>query len=378
MLGELLIALLFFTCCKCVSIGEWNDLSKQLGWSVFNKANQPFDPAINLAYCSKSSITISHRDNADASKSINRALRKLRRNGGGTVRLQAGVYQVTTHIRMPSYTCLFGEGIDKTIIRLRDNSPKWFNSGVIRSRHTAHITISDLTIDGNKDRQLSNNIFGGAYGRFGFYSELTNYVYIRRVAANNNRGYGFDPHGSKEHWAYYLLLENCRAFNNSLDGFTLDQTLYVGLLNSVARDNYRHGVNVVTGTRYCRIHRVLSRDNGFDSGIGCNIMLQNNQFFNTSHVYVTRSKLYNGRKAGMCMNDVDNVAFERNSIHNPKNLGFCYHFVSTDNIALRTSTCNVTKEKRVLREKRNVDYRFLPDPKIGRTRLSPRKRSYSD
>ena len=372
------LLLLLVTVVSSISFGEWKDLPKTLGWSVFNSANQPFDPARNLEYCSRATINVRHQANVDFSSSINDALKKLRATGGGTVKLDPGIYLVTTHIRMPSYTCLVGSGMKDTIIRLRDNSPKWANSGVVRSRHTERITISDLTIDGNKDRQLSTNIFGGAYGRFGFYSELTNYVYLRRVAAINNRGYGFDPHGSKKYWAYYLLLEDCYARNNSLDGFTLDQTVYVSLLNSETKANSRHGVNIVTGTRYCRIHNVLSSDNGFDSRIGCNMMVQNNQAFGTRHVHVARSTLYNAKKAGMCMNNVTDVAFDRNTVDNPQNFGFCYHLVSTRGATLRASTCKVTKEKRVLRVARNAIYKFYPAGDIGETRLSPRTRSFPE
>lgn len=106
----------------------------------------------------------------------------------------------------------------------------------------------------------------------------------------NHFGYGFgrlgtfvtrfdiaDPHGSKKFWAYYLLLEECVARNNGLDGFALDQTVYVGMHDFLGVNNNRHGTNVVADTRYCRLSRNRMRNNGFNSGVGCNMMAQNNQ-----------------------------------------------------------------------------------------------------
>ena len=364
-----------FAASLSVQIGDWKDQPKTLGWSVFNTGNEPFDPADNLAYCDRRSIRVRPRRSKDASGAINAALLKLRASGGGTVKLDVGVYTVTTHIRLPSYTCLIGAGMNATTIKLAKNAPKWKNSGVVRSRRSERITVSDLTIDGNKDNQLSRDIFGGAYGRFGFYSELTNYVYLRRVAAVHNQGYGFDPHGSKTHWAYYLLLDGCVAEDNALDGFTLDQTLYVALLNSVTVSNARHGVNLVTGTRYCRVYNTTARDNGFESRVGCNMMAQDNQNFGTRHVHFVRNSLVNGMKAGLCVNNVRDVAYERNVVDNPKNVGFCYHLVKSRATTLRASSCNAVKKTRVLRT-HGAKYRFIGGGDIGTTKLSARTRSF--
>lgn len=207
--------LLVFLCCVCcvnffravraqppkvgtpsTKLGDWRDLPKTLGWSTFNRKGQPFNPRGNLAICERHTVSVPFVPGvADYSGRINSALKALRNRNppGGTVKLGPGLYPIKFQISMPSYTCLAGAGMRATTLKVIDNSPVFRLSGVVRSFQTERVSILDMTIDGNKDRQLSMDPKLGGYGRYGVFTELTNWFYVNNVAVINHLGYGFDP-----------------------------------------------------------------------------------------------------------------------------------------------------------------------------------------
>ncbi len=322
--------------------GDWRDLARDEGWEVFNEANQPFNTATNFKYCNRSRATISYSPEVgDYADVINRVLMRMRQRSkpGGSVMLGPGVFPVRRQIRMPSFTCLLGAGMRETRIRLVDNAPTFKQAGLVRSAATTRVTVADLTIDGNRKGQNSMDLHGAAYGRYGLFTQLTNFLYLKSVSVRNNIGYGFDPHGSKLEWAYYLLLEGCEAVNNGLDGFTLDQTYYVTLKQSWAKNNDRHGLNIVTGTRYVQVVENVMKGNGFDSGVGCNMMAQNNQQFGTKHIRYSYNRLVNARKAGYCFDDVSDVVVRRSIVENDYVESFCYYFSNTTDLNVDSTTC---------------------------------------
>lgn len=360
-------------------LGDWEMQAENLGWSVFNRNGQPFDPQVNLDICKRHTITIElESGKKDYSKQIMEAGETLRARSppGGTIRLSAGVYALNDQVNIPSYVCLIGAGMSKTTLRVNDRSPRFKKSGVIRSFQTKRVTLADLTIDGNKDGQSSRDLKKAGYGRYGLFTELTNWLYMRNVAVINNLGYGFDPHGSKKEWAYFLLLEGCEARNNGLDGFTLDQTYYVALHDSLAENNARHGTNVVTGTRNCLIANNVMRNNGFRSEVGCNMMAQNNQNYGTNHIRFVRNRLFDARKSAFCFNDVPKIGVERNSMKNEYRRAWCYHIVKTTSLFVRTTKCTPSGPTREMRRIEDARIKFSSSD-IGATRISTRPRSFS-
>lgn len=184
--------------------------------------------------------------------------------------------------------------------------------------------------------------------------------------------------GSKLEWSYYLLIENCRAENNGLDGFTLDQSVYVGLRNSVGVNNFRHGTNIVTGTRYCRLTNNIMRSNGFKTprGVGCNIMAQNNHFKGTKHLSFVGNLLDNPSRSGFCFKEVHHIGIERNKIDVKEPKAYCYHVQGVTALKLRGNACKPTNIKtRTIRNLKLSKLQFLPRSEIGRTTVSTRPRS---
>lgn len=244
---------------------DWKAISHDIGWNAFNSRGEPFSVEGNIKFCDLRYIHLPLiSSESDYSTAIVSAFRRLRlkKPPGGSVILDAGVYPVNDLVNISSYCCLRGAGMDETRIRLVDGARPFSRSGLIRSYETKHVTVANLTIDGNMFNQQTWDLKGGGYGRYGLYTQLTNYLYLYRVRIIHNLGYGFDPHGSKIEWGYYLIIDECEAVENGMDGMTIDQTMYALIRNSVSVGNARHGFNIVTGTRYLKVIGNTAEKNG--------------------------------------------------------------------------------------------------------------------
>lgn len=188
-----LVALLSIATCQ--RLGEWRNLAKSGSLPALSKRRYAFPPSDNLKICRRRVIRVPRDGRSDYTAIFNEKMALLRRLGGGTLKLDAGLYPHKGHIIIPSYVCLIGAGMEKTVIRLVNFAPRFPKAGSIRSFQTERVSILDLTQDGNRANQRSGK--KQAYGRYGFFSELTNFLLLRNVRVRNNKGYGFDPHGTR-------------------------------------------------------------------------------------------------------------------------------------------------------------------------------------
>lgn len=184
---SVVVAVLSFAQAQGVRRGEWRQLSKRGSLYKLARSKWPFNPWANLAICNKRKIWLAPDGNRDMTATINEKLRQLGAMGGGTLRLTRGTFIHTRNIEIPSYVCLVGAGMSLTVLKLRDNSPRFKFSGNIRSFETERVTVMDLTINGNRYRQRK----GQTYGRYGVFTELTNYLLLRRVRVTLHHEYGF-------------------------------------------------------------------------------------------------------------------------------------------------------------------------------------------
>eukprot|EP00171_Calliarthron_tuberculosum_P015161 IDg15161t1 len=178
-------------------------------------------------------------------------------------------------------------------------------------------------------------------------------MWVRGVRAVNHNSYGFDPHGTRKTWSHYLVIEGCVAEQNGLDGFTLDQTKHISLLDSIARRNARHGVNIVTGSANVLVRRVSATLNGAadvgDHTVGCGIIAQNNdKELQTRDCIIDDSIVAESPRGGICLSDVINV-----TISNTRALlsrfptSPCFLLRSSRSVALLNSTCVARSLRRV-------------------------------
>ncbi len=82
-------------------------------------------------------------------------------------------------------------------------------------------------------------------------------VYVLRAEAENCSGYGFDPHEQ----THRLLIADCVAHHNKLDGFVADFVVDGEYRNNLAYANDRHGFNIVTSTNDFLMSGNVARDN---------------------------------------------------------------------------------------------------------------------
>jgi Right handed beta helix region len=261
----------------------------------------------------------------DAYPILTQAIADVNATGGGVIHIEPGTYSLSRNIILGANMTLMGSGMDVTVLQLVNNANAWSDgknkrAGFIRARLDDNISIRDMTLDGNKQKQKKDDL--SLYGRYGIFTEGSANVFIDRVKIKNFQGYGFDPHGWKAGKIYgkNLTITNCVAIDNDWDGFTLDQTVGMVIRNNTAIHNGRHGFNVVTGSKMAVLEGNYAYDNGHyynhgpDAGSGCGIMVQNNQKYGTGQVVIKSNYLKGSLKGGVCLNDVFNITVQGNMI----------------------------------------------------------------
>jgi parallel beta-helix repeat protein len=263
---------------------------------------------------------------------------------GGTIYITTGIYTLINSLIIPSSnTHLAGTGMEDTILKLADYAEPFAydktRAGFIRTRLTNNIIISNITLDGNKNNQYHDE--DHLYGRFGIFTEASDYVWFDYVKVKDWQGYGFDPHGWKDGniWGNHLTITNCVSNENDWDGFTLDQTLNITVINCTAIHNGRHGFNIVTGSRFITLSNNTAIDNGYyDShgGKGCGFMIQNNRFFGTRNAELYNNIAINNLKAGICLDDSPNIYLYNNFVNYTK---YCFHIVNGQSSLVENNQC---------------------------------------
>ena len=256
---------------------------------------------------------------------------------GGTVYLSDGVFTFSKNVEIKgNNTVLRGYSRDLTVLRLKSKASKFAKAGFIRTMNTKYITISDMTLDGNRDQQYTDSTTN--YGRYGIYTETCNYTTFTNLIVKNWYGYGLDPHGAGGIYApgFYTTITNNIVTNNAFDGITVDKTENSIVANNLVVNNARHGINIVTGSKYTNIYSNQIQNNGWwyggKPGVGCGIMIQNNQGFDTRNANVYNNILTNSSRAGICLTDVENISMTNNQILNTQ---ICLRFkqiLNTNNI----------------------------------------------
>jgi Ca2+-binding RTX toxin-like protein len=185
--------------------------------------------------------------------------------GGGLVHIPAGIYGMLPDprddgvIQLKDNVYLMGEGMGESTLRLIDGSSTKI-VGLIRSPwggNTDNWGVADLTIDGNRARttgKVDGFYSGGIPGDVIADSDVT----WLRVEAMNCSGYGFDPHER----TLRLLIEDCVAHGNGLDGFVADHCIDTVYRSNLAYGNDRHGFNLVTTSNDMLLKDNVARDNG--------------------------------------------------------------------------------------------------------------------
>ena len=228
---------------------------------------------------------------------------------GGTVYIPPGIYILSKSILLSDRIIFTGAGMGTTILKIADNNNQRI-VGLVRTpfgRGTHYVSVRDLTLDGNRDKQTPVE-------QVGFYcgvipdQPISDYdISCLRVEARNFHGYGFDPHEVVTR----LTITDCISHHNGLDGFTLDGVENCFVKGCFAFNNDRHGFNVVTKSRLCILSQNVAHEN---KGNGFTIQ-------NGSHsIQLMNNLSRNNGGDGLYTSEVDdNALFNNTSIHNQLN-----------------------------------------------------------
>lgn len=188
------ITLLLAFCASAEDLGDFERLETDRTLSdVFDNSDYSFDVSENDAFCQRKTISLTIDSSIDDYADIlNSAMNDINKGGGGTLKLGPGVWLHYSQLIIPSRVCLKGSGMDATIVRLGARAKPFSKAGSLRSVHTVHVTVSDLTQDGNAINQVNTSSNSNpTYGRYGWFSELSNMLHLKDVKIINNHGYGF-------------------------------------------------------------------------------------------------------------------------------------------------------------------------------------------
>lgn len=260
-------------------------------------------------------------DESSDNVEIQYALDLVKSKGGGTVWLSDGLFVLSKNVAINGNDITIrGIEREKTVLRLKDGAAKFSKAGFIRSIDTQNISIRDMTLDGNRAKQSTSSDTN--YGRYGVFTETCNNTVFDNLKVINWYGYGIDPHGEGGVYnpGYNCKVTNCWVENNGFDGITIDKTEGTLVAGNTVVNNGRHGINVVTGSKNTNVISNIVINNGWSylgsRGIGCGVMYQNNQGFDTRDGFVSSNLLRNSSRAGICLTDVENIRISTNTIEN--------------------------------------------------------------
>lgn len=153
------------------------------------KDMKKFDIAENWEICNKKIVVVEPDDDVkNFEVSFIEKLAELSKDGGGTLHLKKGVYIVSAPVKLPEKTCITGESLEETIVRLDKEAQPFYKKGkgVLGCSKSEHVTVMNLTIDGNKDEQYEGHKYY-SYGRYGISFERCNYAWFQNVRAVRNQ-----------------------------------------------------------------------------------------------------------------------------------------------------------------------------------------------
>lgn len=293
---------------------------------------------------------------------------------GGVIKFLPGTYNLH-QIILYSNIRLEGSGMLITKLKLKDNDEGYYRGnytfgGFVRAYKHNNITISDLTLDGNKYNQLYDLDSPNyprikdqySYGRFALFTKVCDDVFMDSVNVVRWNGYGIDPHGET---GKYIHSNNFVAINsifrdNEWDGIAIDKTSNVILTGNIIENNGRHGINIGTGSYNIIVDGNQIHNNGYfyygkyDEnrnnilGEGCGIKAQNNEGWGTSHIVVSDNIITNSNFSNICFNSIDNAVVSNNIAYGSED--FCMKFssqvdqnIGVQNTIVTGNNCNDDK-----------------------------------
>lgn len=256
--------------------------------------------------------------------------------GGGMVYIPSGTYGIdgvvgdTGAIYLQDNVYLKGAGMGQTRLRVLNGISAKI-TGIVRSPF-AHANknygLADLTLDGNRNnntRKVDGFFTGGAPGQTIADKDVT----VIRVEATNNTGYGFDPHEQ----THRLLIRDCVAHGNGLDGFVADYLVNSQYTGNVAYNNDRHGFNITTTTN----NFVMTDNVAYQNGSAGIVVQRGGEDFPLPHdITINDGEYYDNAKEGILLRMSKNITINGVNIHDNGTYGI--RIRGSRNVSVSSST----------------------------------------
>lgn len=142
----------------------------------------------------------------------------------------------------------------------------------------------------------------------------------------SHSGYGFGPHGKggTQLHSTNLVINECYAYDNNWDGFTINKVDGGTITNSVAYKNGRHGMNICTGSDNIVVENNTIYENGFfynlNDSEGNGISVQSNTgltgetSYISTNVVIRNNIIKDNAKYGINFKETLNCVADNNTI----------------------------------------------------------------
>jgi hypothetical protein len=198
-----------------------------------------------------------------------------------TLLIENGLYTTSNQIWILSNnTDVSGENINDTIIQLADNTSSWLIAGIsrspglLRTKYTQGVHIHDMTIDGNKIKQIEGG--RSTFSKSGVYIQSSVDSRVSNIKVRNFQQSGI------------VISE---------DKITEHKNTNINIYNSIFENNDDNGV-VISGTDTAVILNSTFQNNvGSMKGNGCSIYLTGD----TANIAISRN-VFNNENFGVITN----------------------------------------------------------------------------
>jgi parallel beta-helix repeat protein len=284
-------------------------------------------------------------ENANKAYLLNTAAGKV------TVQLAAGTYAVSGDPTNPSKgpvellsgVALVGQGMGATTLRLVDGFNERIN-GIVRTalETVDNVLVADLTIDGNRANNIGHQAgFISGIKDDGSLRTQSN-VTLSGVEVKDCTAYGFNPHEITTN----LVIEDCVARGNGLDGFVADGVVGAVYRNNVSYDNDRHGFNIQNASTDIDLENNQAYGNG-----SAGLTIQRGDILRegettiewVTDIRIIGGKYYGNTKEGILVKLSDDVTIDGAQIYGNQRQGIRIEG-ATDTIVRNSTVFNNSQE----------------------------------
>jgi cellulose synthase/poly-beta-1,6-N-acetylglucosamine synthase-like glycosyltransferase len=278
---------------------------------------------------------------AEPADVIQRAVRDLISNGGGTIQLYPGSYLMKTNIKFGDGTVSVpvqfrGDSSTNTFITLVPNFQQQTRSGLLSGKRLSKLWISHLTLDGQRKSQSETECLIS-----GVYVQACSEVIITDVKSINFPEMGFYLQGidSSSEWIQQVTISQSAANFNGWDGFLVDQAVKTTLSSCLAVHNDKHGFELSSAMGSVSLFGNAATSNGYGKNKGrlngCGYSLQKTYQYSASYMQILANSATSNKKAEFCFDGVHDVVFRSNSMTGAT----CLDLSSSRAISIDSNTC---------------------------------------